>query len=60
MARRVATDKGYRQVLSQKILANTAKLFDDAAPIQALGSILQTLGREVIEGLPSGSTLPDR
>ena len=58
LAKRVATDRPYRDALSKKILANTARLFNDPAPTAALGTILQALGREVIEGLPTGSTLP--
>ncbi len=58
IAKRVATDRPYRDAMSKKILANTARLFNDPAPTAALGTILQALGREVIEGLPTGSTLP--
>ena len=60
LAKRVATDKAYRNALSKKILSNSARLFDDPAPTAALGEILKSLGHEVIKGLPSGSTLPSR
>ena len=60
IAKRVATDKAYRHALSTKILANTARLFNDPAPTAALGEILKSLGKEVINGLPPGSTLPGK
>jgi len=60
IAKRVATDKVYRNALSTKILANAARLFNDPAPTAALGEILKSLGQEVIKGLPSGSTLPGK
>ena len=60
LAKRVATDKAYRNALSTKILANSARLFNDPAPTAALGEILKSLGHEVIKGLPSGSTLPGK
>lgn len=46
IARRVATDNEFRNQISQKILANVARLFNDPTPNLKLGEILQTLARE--------------
>ena len=45
IAKRLATDKQYRTWVSQNILANVGRLFNDAAPPVALGQLLQTLVR---------------
>ena len=43
LARRLATDKQLRTSVSQKILANAGRLFNDSAPPIALGQLLLTL-----------------
>ncbi|MEO8384583.1 MAG: tetratricopeptide repeat protein [Betaproteobacteria bacterium] len=44
---RVANDAQYRQHLSQRILANSARLFDDPAPTAALGELFKVMLHEV-------------
>ena len=46
IALRLASDKTYRNGVSEKILANVSRLFNDAAPTKALGAILQSLVRD--------------
>jgi len=53
IARKLGTDRPYRDQVSQRILANRAQLFDDAAPPRALGQILARLAFE-----PAGADLP--
>jgi CRISPR-associated protein Csy1 len=58
IARRLATDKMYRDEVSRKILANVTRLFNDAAPPKALGTMLQALvvnGREASQRYTSMS-----
>ena len=43
IAGKLATDKSYRHAISQKILANVPRLFNDRAPTRALGALLQSL-----------------
>ena len=43
LAKRLATDKQLRTRVSQKILANAGRLFNDSAPPIALGQLLLTL-----------------
>ncbi|MEQ1518254.1 MAG: tetratricopeptide repeat protein [Usitatibacteraceae bacterium] len=43
IAKRLATDRKYRDELSQKILSNLSRLFDDPEPPQALGRLLQAM-----------------
>ena len=43
LAKRLATDKRYRNEISAKILANLSRLFNDAAPPVALGGLLKAL-----------------
>lgn len=43
IAAKLATDKSYRHAISQKILANVPRLFNDRAPTRALGAMLQSL-----------------
>ena len=59
IARRLATDKHYRGEISVKILANTTRLFNDAAPTKALGDILQALIGDV-SAAPSRDRLQQR
>ena len=40
---KLATDKAYRDQISQRILANRGQLFDDAEPPRALGRMLERL-----------------
>jgi CRISPR-associated protein Csy1 len=49
IARRVATDKNYREQVSRKILAGANRLFNDPTPTRALGEILQRLARDESE-----------
>lgn len=43
IAKRLATEKAYRDEISAKILANMGRLFNDAAPPKALGKLLQAM-----------------
>jgi protein O-GlcNAc transferase len=43
LAKKLATDKPYRNEISAKIRANLNKLFNDPAPTKALGELLQGL-----------------
>ena len=43
IAKRLATDKRYRDEISAKILANLPRLFNDPAPPKALGALLQQM-----------------
>jgi predicted O-linked N-acetylglucosamine transferase (SPINDLY family) len=43
IAKRLATDKPTRDDVSRRILANLPRLFDDPAPPQALGKLLQEM-----------------
>ena len=43
IAKRLATDKHYRAEISEKILANLPRLFNDPAPPKALGELLQQM-----------------
>ncbi len=45
IALRLATDKPYRQQISERIIANQAQLFDDPAPPRAFAQILEDLVR---------------
>lgn len=45
IAQRLAADKPYRDQISQRILANRGRLFDDAEPPRALGRMLERLVR---------------
>jgi predicted O-linked N-acetylglucosamine transferase (SPINDLY family) len=53
IARKLGTDRQYRDQVSQRILANRARLFDDVAPPRALGQILARLALE-----PADADLP--
>ncbi len=46
IALRLASDKIFRNDVSEKIRANVSRLFNDAAPTKALGAILQSLVRD--------------
>ncbi len=46
IALRLATDKPYREQISQRILGNQARLFDDPGPPRVFGDLLQRLVRE--------------
>ena len=46
IARNLAVDKHYRDHVSQRLLANRWKLFDDALPPRAFGQILERLAQE--------------
>ena len=46
IALRLATDKPYRYEISQRIIANQARLFDDPVPPRAFAKILEGLVRE--------------
>ncbi|MEO8101641.1 MAG: tetratricopeptide repeat protein [Betaproteobacteria bacterium] len=43
IARHLAEDGRYREQISQRILANHARLFDDSAPPRVLGQVLERL-----------------
>ncbi len=43
IARRLATDRQYRNEISDKILANAGRLFNDGAPPKALAALLQAM-----------------
>ena len=46
IARRLATDPSYRDEISQRMQAHRNRLFDDPAPPQAFGRILEKLVRD--------------
>ena len=46
IARRLATDPSYRDEISQRMQAHRNRLFDDPAPPQAFGQILEKLVRD--------------
>ena len=46
IAFRLATDKTYRQGISQRIIANQGKIFDDPAPPRAFAKLMEKLVRE--------------
>ena len=46
IALKLAADKVYRNEVSQRILENRARLFDDAAPPRVLGRLLERLARD--------------
>ncbi|MBC7622057.1 MAG: tetratricopeptide repeat protein [Aeromicrobium sp.] len=43
IAAKLGTNKTYRYTISQKILANVPRLFNDVAPTKALGAMLESL-----------------
>ena len=56
IARRVATDPSYRQILSQRILSHGDRLFDDPTPPRVFGQILEMLVHNPSTLVAAGNT----
>lgn len=56
IAKRLATDKPYRDEMSQKILGNAGRLFNDPAPTKALEGLLKSMVNDA--GISPSAALP--